>query len=70
MRSRTSSRPRCRSALSGLALVAATTMATPESLPLGPDVAADAGRTAPGLLAGWRHVVGHTVLAGYTVLAD
>jgi hypothetical protein len=53
-----------------LALVAATTMAAPESLPLGPDVAADAGRKAPGRLAGWRHVTGHAVLAGYTVLAD
>ncbi|MCZ8205291.1 hypothetical protein [Gemmatimonas sp.] len=70
MRLRTSSYPRCRSALGGLALVAATTMAAPESLPLGPDVAADAGRKAPGRLAGWRHVTGHAVLAGYTVLAD
>jgi hypothetical protein len=53
-----------------LALVAATMMAAPESFPLAPDGAADAGHTALARLAGWRHVDGHAVLAGYTVLAD
>ncbi|MFN4770702.1 MAG: hypothetical protein ACK5N1_01635 [Gemmatimonas sp.] len=70
MRSRTSSHPRHLSALGGWALVAATMMAAPESFPLAPDVAAAAGHTAPARLAGWRHVAGHAVLAGYTVLAD
>lgn len=70
MRSRTSSHPLHLSALGGWALVAATMMAAPESFPLAPDVAADAGHTAPARLAGWRHVAGHAVLAGYTVLAD
>ena len=70
MRSRTSSHPRHLSALGGWAAVAATMMAAPESFPLAPHGAADAARTAPELVAGWRHVAGHAVLAGYTVLAD
>lgn len=70
MHFRTLSHPRNQFAFGGLALVAATMMAAPESFPLAPDGAADAGPTALARLAGWHHVDGHAVLAGYTVLAD
>jgi hypothetical protein len=63
MRSRTSSHPRHLSALGGWALVAATMMAAPE-------LYAPHRPQHPARLAGWRHVAGHAVLAGYTVLAD